>query len=46
MALRDLYKKHRWQVAGATFASPHLLFDKHYTEQVMLMDNIASCRGP
>src|ERR1700687_4424199 len=41
MALRDLYKKHHWQVAGATFYSLHLLFDKHYTEQVELMDGLA-----
>jgi starvation-inducible DNA-binding protein len=41
MALRDLYKKHHWQVAGATFYSLHLLFDKHYTEQVVLMDGLA-----
>ena len=41
MALRDLYKKHHWQVAGATFYQLHLLFDKHYTEQVELMDGLA-----
>src|ERR1700719_2012614 len=41
MALRDLYKKHHWQVSGATFYSLHLLFDKHYTEQVELMDGLA-----
>src|SRR6266852_2627909 len=31
--LRDLYKKHHWQVAGPTFYQLHLLFDKHYDEQ-------------
>jgi starvation-inducible DNA-binding protein len=41
MVLRDLYKKHHWQVAGPTFYSLHLLFDKHYTEQVELMDGLA-----
>ena len=41
MALRDLYKKHHWQVSGATFYQLHLLFDKHYDEQVELMDSIA-----
>jgi starvation-inducible DNA-binding protein len=41
MALRDLYKKHHWQVCGATFYQLHLLFDKHYDEQVELMDRIA-----
>ncbi len=41
MALRDLYKKHHWQVSGITFYQLHLLFDKHYDEQVELMDSIA-----
>src|SRR5207248_7479612 len=41
MALRDLYKKHHWQVAGATFYQLHLLFDKHYDEQEALVDLIA-----
>jgi len=27
ITLRDLYKKHHWQVAGATFMQLHLLFD-------------------
>jgi len=41
MTLRDLYKKHHWQVSGATFYQLHLLFDKHYNEQVELMDELA-----
>ena len=41
MTLRDLYKKHHWQVAGATFHQLHLLFDKHYEEQNALVDLIA-----
>ncbi len=41
MSLRDLYKKHHWQVAGHTFYSLHLLFDKHYEEQANLVDGIA-----
>ena len=41
MTLRDLYKKHHWQVAGHTFYSLHLLFDKHYEEQAALVDTIA-----
>jgi starvation-inducible DNA-binding protein len=41
MTLRDLYKKHHWQVAGPTFYQLHLLFDKHYDEQVELVDDIA-----
>ena len=41
MTLRDLYKKHHWQVAGPTFYQLHLLFDKHYGEQAELIDTIA-----
>ena len=41
MTLRDLYKKHHWQVAGPTFHQLHLLFDKHYGEQNELVDQIA-----
>jgi starvation-inducible DNA-binding protein len=41
MTLRDLYKKHHWQVSGSTFYQLHLLFDKHYDEQVELVDKIA-----
>jgi starvation-inducible DNA-binding protein len=41
MTLRDLYKKSHWQVAGATFYQLHLLYDKHYDEQVELVDSIA-----
>ncbi len=33
MTLRDMYKKHHWQVAGHTFYQLHLLFDKHHGEQ-------------
>lgn len=41
MTLRDLYKKHHWQVLGHTFYQLHLLFDKHYQEQSALVDQIA-----
>jgi len=41
MTLRDLYKKSHWQVAGPTFYQLHLLFDKHYEEQVEIVDEIA-----
>jgi starvation-inducible DNA-binding protein len=41
ITLRDLYKKHHWQVAGHTFYQIHLLFDKHYEEQNELVDSIA-----
>src|SRR5262245_59332261 len=41
ITLRDMYKKHHWQIAGATFYQLHLLFDKHYEEQAELVDTIA-----
>jgi starvation-inducible DNA-binding protein len=41
MTLRDLYKKHHWQVSGMTFYQLHLLFDKHFEEQEELVDQIA-----
>lgn len=39
--LRDLYKKHHWQISGPAFYQLHLLFDKHYEEQDALVDQIA-----
>ncbi len=41
MTLRDMYKKHHWQVAGPTFYQLHLLFDKHHDEQSNLVDAVA-----
>ena len=41
ITIRDLYKKCHWQVAGPTFYQLHLLFDKHFDEQVELVDAIA-----
>lgn len=41
MTLRDLYKKHHWQVSGPTFYQLHLLFDKHFGEQSEIVDTIA-----
>ena len=41
ITLRDLYKKHHWQVSGPTFYQLHLLFDKHFNEQNELVDGIA-----
>ena len=41
MTLRDLYKKSHWQVAGPTFYKLHLLFDKHFDEQIEMVDTIA-----
>jgi len=41
ITLRDMYKKHHWQVAGPTFYQLHLLYDKHYDEQSELVDTVA-----
>ncbi len=41
MTLRDMYKKHHWQIAGPTFYQLHLLYDKHFKEQSELVDTIA-----
>jgi starvation-inducible DNA-binding protein len=41
MTLRDLYKKHHWQMSGPTFYQLHLLFDKHFEEQSELVDTLA-----
>ncbi len=39
--LRDMYKKHHWQVSGHTFYQLHLLLDEHYKAQRKLVDLIA-----
>jgi starvation-inducible DNA-binding protein len=41
MAMRDLYKKAHWQTSGASFYGLHLLFDKHYGEQLEIVDALA-----
>jgi starvation-inducible DNA-binding protein len=41
MSLRDMYKKHHWQVSGPTFYQLHLLFDEHFKQQSELVDTIA-----
>jgi len=41
ITLRDMYKKHHWQVVGPTFNQLHLMYDKHYEAQVELVDAIA-----
>lgn len=41
MTLRDMYKKHHWQISGATFYQLHLLYDAHYEEQAKLVDTVA-----
>ena len=38
--LRDMFKKHHWQVSGATFFQLHLLFDKFFEEQTGFVDLI------
>ena len=39
--LYSMYKKHHWQLLGPTFYQLHLLFDKHATEQLELIDTLA-----
>lgn len=41
MTLRDMYKKHHWQVSGPTFYQLHLLFDKHFGEQAEIVGALA-----
>ena len=41
MVLAALYKKSHWNAVGPTFYQLHLLFDKHYEEQVELVDALA-----
>jgi starvation-inducible DNA-binding protein len=41
MYLRDMFKKHHWQVSGHTFYQLHLLFDKFFEEQSELVDKLA-----
>ena len=41
ITLRDMYKKHHWQVACPTFYQLHLLYDKHYKEQNAIVDLLA-----
>src|SRR3989441_11645770 len=41
ITLRDMYKKHHWQIVGPTFYQLHLLYDKHYDEQNELVDTLA-----
>jgi len=40
-SIRDLYKKAHWQVHGPTFYQLHLLFDKHHSDQLEVMDALA-----
>jgi len=41
ITLRDMYKKHHWQVVGPTFYQLHLLYDKHHKEQSEIVDLLA-----
>ena len=41
MVLAALYKKAHWNALGPTFYQLHLLFDKHYEEQVEIVDELA-----
>lgn len=39
--LYSLYKKHHWLMRGPTFYQLHLLLDKHASEQLKIIDEIA-----
>ena len=39
--LRDMYKKHHWQVVGPTFNQLHLMYDQHFLAQVEIVDTLA-----
>ncbi|MEO8936989.1 MAG: DNA starvation/stationary phase protection protein [Burkholderiaceae bacterium] len=41
ITLRDMYKKHHWQVVGPTFNQLHLMYDQHFLAQVEVVDTIA-----
>jgi starvation-inducible DNA-binding protein len=41
ITLRDMYKKHHWQVVGPTFNQLHLMYDQHFIAQVEIVDMIA-----
>ncbi len=41
ITLRDMYKKHHWQVVGPTFNQLHLMYDQHFIAQVELVDLLA-----
>ncbi len=41
ITLRDMYKKHHWQLSGPTFYQLHLLFDVHADQLTKLIDSIA-----
>lgn len=41
ITLRDMYKKHHWQVVGPTFNQLHLMYDQHFEAQVQLVDILA-----
>lgn len=41
ITIRDMYKKHHWQVVGPTFNQLHLMYDQHFIAQVELVDLLA-----
>jgi starvation-inducible DNA-binding protein len=41
LTIRDLYKKHHWQVSGPTFYALHLLLDRHAEQLSELVDTVA-----
>ena len=40
LTLRDLYKKHHWQVSGPEFLELHRLFDEHHDRLSELIDEV------
>ena len=40
LTLRDLYKKHHWQVSGPEFLELHRLFDEHHDRLNELIDEV------
>src|SRR2546425_11187869 len=41
ITLRDMYKKHHWQVPGPTFYQLHLPYDKHHKALIEVLDSLA-----
>jgi starvation-inducible DNA-binding protein len=42
ITVRDLYKRHHWQVYGPDFYPRHLMLDKHFGEQNDLVDMVCA----
>lgn len=44
--LRDMFKKHHWQAAGATFYQPHLLSGSRRLTERALLASLSECPPP